>query len=137
MSVTSNRVIGGFKVKRNVTTQLFKLIPGNDNFFHVQGTMFVGEKIDEKKEAATLMHVVDMTTGEEGQIICPVILQKELHKQYPEDAYVGKRFWMRITRVADKKYNMVEIAELEDDEIGLAPLSGEASAKLESVKSKK
>ena len=111
------KTIGGFKVKRSVTVQLFKLVPGNDNFFHVQGAMFVGEKLEENKEAATLMHVVDMTTGEEGQIICPTILQKELIKQYPDNSYVGKRFWLRITRVPTKKYNMVEIAELEDDDV--------------------
>jgi hypothetical protein len=109
------RVIGGFKVKKNVTVALFKLVPGEDNFFHVQGSMHIGEKIGDR-EPATLMHVINMQTGEEGQIICPTILQKELAKQYENDTYVGKRFWLRITRVPEKKYNMVEISELEDED---------------------
>lgn len=118
----------GFKVKKRVTVQLFKMKPGADNYYLIDGAMHEGKKIDEDKNAAILMNVTDLVTGEEGQIICPTILQRELTEGYPDDGYVGKKFWWRITRVPGVKYNLVDIAELEAEGEGDGEGEGEKPA---------
>ena len=111
-----------FKVKKHVTLPLLKIKPnGLPAFVRFEGAMFLGKKIetgseaDKKKEPATLAHVVNLETGEEMQIICPMMLRTQLTEAYPSDAYVGHCFAVRITRDPEKKYNHVSITEIEPE----------------------
>lgn len=119
-------MLDGFKVFKRVTAQLFKLKPGDEIFFLCDGPMHVGEKIGDK-EPATLMNVTNLETGEEGQIICGAVFQKELSRAYENNAYVGKKFWLKVTRIPEKKYNTYEIAEISETEE--APVSDKKAKK--------
>lgn len=74
--------------------------------------MFPGKKLEDQKEPATLLHSVDMETGEEGYVLAATILVNELNENYPNASYVGKGFEIIITRDAAKKYNHVALCEV-------------------------
>lgn len=103
------------KVLKHVTLPVLKLTAdGKPRYFKLTGPMHVGKKIDDQKEAATICNATDCATGEVGQIVCPTVMQKELNDNYPKDAYVGKFFELVLTRVPEKKYNIVTLTEIAD-----------------------
>ena len=104
-----------FKRTRSVAVPLFKLIANEPRFFLSEGKLFTGKQIDDKKEAATLMPVTDLETGEMGQIIVGKVLAELLAEQYPDDAYIGKRFELTLRKKADKKYNTYDLFEVSEE----------------------
>lgn len=101
-----------FKRVRAVTLPVLKLEKGKPRYVYMLGALHSGKKIDDQKEAATLIHAVDMETGEEGLIICPAIMVKELQENYPGESYVRKGFEVILTRVPEKRYNLVSLTEV-------------------------
>lgn len=101
---------------RTITQSVLKLKPGQPRFFFLLSAMYTGKKIDVTREAATLVHAVDMETGEEGLVIVTAIMKKELQENYPGDSYVRKGFEVCITRAADPaagvKYNHISLSEV-------------------------
>lgn len=102
-----------FKTKKFVTLPHIKLAPGKDYYLRFDTAMHLGKAIEKDREPATLAQVTDMETGEVGEIICSQLLRENLNEAYPKDAYVGLVFHIRLTKVPDKKYNLVHIAEVE------------------------
>lgn len=102
--------------KRAVAVPLFKFEPDVPRFYLVESAMFIGKKIDDKKEAATLIPVTDLETGEQGQIIVGTVLKELLNETYPSDGYVGLKFEMTLRKRADKKYNTYDLYEVGDEE---------------------
>ncbi|HEY4723992.1 MAG TPA: hypothetical protein VII92_19215 [Anaerolineae bacterium] len=114
-----------FKTKKHVVKQLFKLKPGVEYYFTFKGPMHVGKKIDDAKEPATLADVVDLNTGEFGQIICAKLVRDALTDAYANDTYVGKSFAIELMRVPEKRYNMLKtFIEIEPEEAPKAPAAG-------------
>jgi hypothetical protein len=115
-----------FKRKAIVVRPLFKMRPGVEYYFKLVGPFHLGKKIDDSKEPATLCNVVDLTTGEEGQIICGKLLREQIAESYPNDSFVGKSFAMEFMRVPDKRYNVIKtLNEIEPEEAQTsAPKSG-------------
>lgn len=105
-----------FTRTKTIAMPLFKLAADQPRFFLADGPMFLGKQIDDKKEAATLMPVTDLETGEQGQIIIGLVLKELLHEQYPANHYVGKRFEICVRKRADKKYNTYDLFEVSDAE---------------------
>jgi len=105
-----------FKVvkKRQVTLPVLKIEKNTTRYFYFKEAMHTGKKIDDQKEAATIAHAIDLATGEEGLVICPAVMVKELNEAYPANGYVGKCFELILTRVPDKRYNLVSLCEIED-----------------------
>jgi hypothetical protein len=104
-------------MKKHVTKQLFKLKPGVEYYFQFKGPMHVGKKIDDAKEPAILADVVDLSTGEFGQIICAKLVRDALNDAYANDTYVGKSFAVELMRVPEKRYNMLKtFIEIEAEE---------------------
>lgn len=101
-----------FKVVRSVTQTVLKLEKGQPRYLYALAPMYLGEKLDKDKEAATLLPVCDMETGEVGIVIAPTILQLELVRSYGGTDYVGKAFELVISRDPNVKYNHVSIAEV-------------------------
>ena len=101
-----------FTRTRTIAMPLFKLVADVPRFFLADGAMFIGKQIDDKKEAATLMAVTDLETGEQGQIIIGQVLKELLIEQYPENGYVGKHFELCLRKRADKKYNTYDLFEV-------------------------
>lgn len=100
-----------FKRVCALTLPVLKLEKGKTRYLAFLGAMHTGKAIGDKP-AATLLHSLDMETGEEGTVIVPAVMQSELNDGYPGDAYVGRGFEVTITRVPEKRYNLVSIAEV-------------------------
>ena len=121
-----------FKKLRSVTQTVIKIAKGQPRYLFILGPMFKGEKIDDQKDAATLLPVVDMETGEEGVLIAPFVLQTELVKAYGVDGYVSKGFEVTISRDPERRYNHVgvdEVAPPDDFTPPAAPKNSPASIK--------
>lgn len=117
------------KIIKNVTLPVLKLTAdGKPRYFKLTGPMHLGKKIDDQKEAATICTATDCVTGELGQIVCPTVMQKELNENYPKDAYVGKFFELILTRVPEKKYNIVSLTEIADPTEDLRSIAGKQAA---------
>lgn len=106
-----------FKTKKVVVKQLFKMKPGVEYYFKLTGPMHIGRQIDDQKEAATLMDVIDLPTGELGQIICPKLIRDALNEGYTNNSYVGKAFAIELMKVPEKRYNLLKtFNEIDVDE---------------------
>lgn len=107
-----------FKKVRQVTLPVLKLDSKEPRYLHFIGPMHLGEAVKagegkKQMEPATVAHCLDMTTGEEGQLICSAMLASQIRREYPDDSYVGRGFELTSTKVPDKKYNIVSITEVE------------------------
>lgn len=100
----------------HVTRPLLKWTDGKTYFFRIDSPIFQadrneGEK-DDKKEPPFLYNAIDLTTGEEVQMIAPKVLHSELEKKYPDHGYVGRNFRAVKTKLEDKRYSTFQISEL-------------------------
>lgn len=113
----SNLAATQFKVTRlkAVAVPLFKLFANQKRYFLFDGVMFLGKKIDDKKDAATLLPVTDLETGEQGQIIVGAVLKSLIEETYEGNSYVGKKFETCLRRRADKEYNTYDLYEIETE----------------------
>lgn len=108
------------KVKRVVTLPLLKMAVGVTVHAKMLTKMYIGKDMkqkegDKKKEPATLIDVVDLTTGEPAQIIVSAVVKSVLSEEYPNDSYVGKCFSItKQTRVPGKGYDPFRVVEIED-----------------------
>ena len=99
---------------RSVTAQVLKLREGQPRFLMLLSPMFVGKKLDDKKDPATCVHAVDMETGEEGILLCSAVMRSELIDAYGATGYERKGFEICCTRRAggDVKFNHISISEV-------------------------
>lgn len=109
-----------FKKKRSVTRVMFKWANNVERYFKIEKPMFEAKPLkkataaDLKKKPPTLAEVIDLPTGEEGQITCSEVLKDALNQGYPNDGYVGKSFAiMKHAIEGDKKYATFSIVEIE------------------------
>lgn len=114
MATKTPQVNSKFARVRAVTLAVLKLDAkgGTPRYILALGPMRESESVDKDKGPATVMHALDMETGEEGIVICPTVLRQELNKVYPGEGYVGKGFEIVLTRVPDKRYNIPTITEV-------------------------
>jgi len=106
-----------FKKLKNVTLPLFKLANNTENYFKFMAAFRVGKVVDDKKEPPTIAHVVNLETGEEGEIIVGAVLKQEIENAYPNGEYVGRCF--EIVKHAPegaRKYSLWNIAEVAEPE---------------------
>lgn len=102
------------KVTKNITLPLIKPRIDQPEFIEVLEPYFTGKKIDDKKEAATLLNVVNLVTGENAQIIVPAVLKGIFDDEYPDNAYVGKKFSVtKHAKQTGKAYHPFSVAEIE------------------------
>jgi hypothetical protein len=114
----------GFKISKRVTLPLFKIAPNTEYYFQIESAMFIGKEVKEgrggseakKKEPATLMRVINLETGELGQIICGAVLRGIFDDEYPEEKYVGKLFAIEMHKIVGKDYNGYSVTEIERNE---------------------
>ncbi len=68
-----------------------------------------------KMEPATICTVADVTTGEEFTWLVPSVVQSNLQRDYPDDGYVGKCFWIKNNgkRTPSQRYWDFSIAEVD------------------------
>jgi len=106
-----------FRRVKHVVTPLLKIKPDVEYYIKITGPMFVGRKVEEKKEPATLCNILDLSREppEEMQLICGAVFKGALRDEYPGDSYVGKSFAFEITKpptgedgAATKRYNLIK-----------------------------
>ena len=104
------------KIKRHVTLPLFKMVKDKPLYVKFDTAMFEGRKIDDQKDAATLINVTDLTTGEVGQIIVPAVLKSTILENYEGESYKGKCFMITFVPKdqTGNTYNMVSLTEIDD-----------------------
>lgn len=109
-----------FKVKKNLTPPVLKLIEGEAAYVKITAAMYIGRDIksknpaDKQKEPAHILDCVNLVTGEVCQVIAAAIIQSTLTENYPNDTYVGKGFSItKQARQPGKQYNKYEVCELE------------------------
>jgi hypothetical protein len=143
--------IYNFKKLKAVTLQLFKMKMGTEYYFKFIGPMHLGKEIEQKdtvaadgtivpaakRAPATLAHVINLETGDEGQIICSTILNKELNDAYPGESYIGKCFAISMEKIDGKQYNLTLVTEIAEPEEEDLAITSSAEIKEENSKSKK
>ena len=102
-----------FRKLKSVTRNLFKLSNNKEYYFKIQEPIFLGKKIGDK-DPAHLANVIDLETGEEGQIILGAVLVGILNENYPDDAYVSRCFEIVKFRDAASAYNTYNVSEVAD-----------------------
>jgi hypothetical protein len=127
-----------FKKIRSVTRNLIKMENNREYYFKIQAPMHLGKQIDDKKEPATLLNVIDLETGEEGQIIVGSVLRDVFIENYPGDSYVDRCFEVVKFRDAAQKYNTYNLSEVADprEEFELAQTIAKSGDDAEPTKSK-
>ena len=111
------------KRKKLLTRPVFKWVVGATLHCLIETPMHIGKEIksrtanadDKKKEPATLCDVINLATGEPGQIIANAIIKSTLDENYPDNSYVGKCFSItKQARQEGKQYDKFAIEEIEN-----------------------
>jgi len=111
-----------FKTKKKLTLATFKFDKGVALYLLALGPIHRGvERGTPRKrpdgtdeEPPMLMHIINMETGEHGQIMVAEIIKTELTEKYPKNTYIGHAFGiMKGERKPGKRYDPYEIEELE------------------------
>lgn len=111
------------KRKKLLTRPVFKWVVGQTLHCLIESAMHVGKEIKsrtadpeaKKKEPATLCNVINLATGEPGQIIANAIIKSTLDEEYPGNTYVGKCFSItKQARQEGKQYDKFAIEEIEN-----------------------
>lgn len=116
----------GFKVKRSVTLPVIVIKKAGDfRVLKITDAMRIS-KIEDKKaaktadgekkrEPATICTVIDVKSGEMGTFIVNAVVKSNLERDYPNDSYVDKTFYIknRGKRQESQRYNDFDIHEVE------------------------
>ena len=110
-----------FSVKRKLVMPLLKMRSGEAIYVKPTGPHFTGKDIDKgetdpakKRAPAELCNVIDLTTGEEVQIIVSAVLASVWEDEYPDDSYVGKGFKIiKGVKAEGKSYYSYSVDEVE------------------------
>jgi hypothetical protein len=111
-----------FEVKKvkAVTLPLLKQQDDAPLYILVNSKIEEGKEIKQKKgetvmEPAKIMKVVDLTTGQECEIIANTVLRSTFEENYPDDGFVGKAFEIiRHAKSNGKRYHTYSVTEIEN-----------------------
>ena len=109
-----------FKIKKRVTLPVYRMGLETPYYVKVLAPIFEGKTIEDKadkdknKGPAHIMTIVDLVTGEEGQIVLNKVLKSTLEEEYPSEGYVGLGFQIiKHGKKTGKDYHTFSVAELE------------------------
>jgi len=106
-----------FKRKGAVTLPLLKQQANETIFVTLTSPIFTGKKVDEQKEPAQLVHVIDLSTGQEMEYIVPTVLEGTLKEKYLDNEYVGMSFEItKFPKKSGKNYHTFEIFEIDPND---------------------
>lgn len=113
-----------FKKLKSITLPLFKFENEKPLYVRFEGKIFEADPIKShdgktpatNKKPPHLAHVVNLETGEEGQIILGTVLLENLNKHYSEGAYVGRSFEIvKHPQEGGRAYCLYSLTEIEVD----------------------
>lgn len=108
-----------FAVKKNLTPPLFKFAEDVTLYLLILSPIYIGKPMkakegEKKREPAHLADVVNMETGEAGQIIVSAVVASVFAESYPNDGHVGKGFAItKRGKVPGKEYTKYDVQEVE------------------------
>lgn len=123
----ATKPVGGkYSRTKAVTLPVMRLVEETPAYFTVTGAMYEGKeqkpvmdkdgKPGKAMEPATIMPVVNVETGELGQIIAGAVLEGILNDTYPKDGYVGKSFeFVKHAKRDGKRYNTYSVFEIDPE----------------------
>lgn len=109
------------KLLRKVTRSILKMETNVTVFVKAESALYQGKEVkpkagqDVEMKAAILLDVVNLTTGEQQQIVCGSVLVSVLNETYPNDSYKGLCF--QITKragPAGRRYFVFDVDQIED-----------------------
>ena len=111
------------KVTKNLTLPVLKTSIGIPAYVRIIDPIFKGKLLAEEvakgkdaKDAADIINVNNLETGQDQQIIGGMVLINTLREAYPEDSYVGKTFMLTKGEqkgTGSKKYHPWSIQEID------------------------
>lgn len=118
----------GIRVVKNVTMPSLTLKPNEPHCLVFVSPMRISSVITKAgdgkdKEPATIADVGDVETGEAFIGIIPAVVKSNLERDYPNDGYVGKTFYIENLgkRTQGQRYNDFRILEIDPSEMLGAP----------------
>lgn len=106
-----------FSTSRKLTYELLKKKDFETCYVKITSEIFTGKAIagvpgQQKMEPARLCRVVDLTTGEEKEMICNKVLESALTENYEGSSYVGLCFSIRQYPITGRRYKGYELTEI-------------------------
>lgn len=111
---------GQFKRLRAISVPTFKMLEGGSYYFLFRSPI-VTKQTTQKDEKGAMVEkeiriasVVNLKTGEVGQIVVGTVLDSELANGFPKDSYVGKAFEIEKKKGKEgKRYRTYTIYEID------------------------
>lgn len=104
-----------FEIVEAVTLPTLKWPQGETIFVKFEKAIEIRQTVDpqngEEKEIEVAT-VRELTTDSQHELVCGVVLKKELDMKYENDGYVGACFKMTKHKVPNKRYNTFEIYKI-------------------------
>lgn len=85
-------------------------------------------KDGDDKQEATLGHVINLTNGDESELILSTVTKSLLDEKYSDGSYVGRAYRIELFAVEGKKYHKVDMVELKLSPEDKAALDAERKA---------
>jgi len=102
-----------FEVVKNVTLPLLKPQLDVPVYIKVLDPIYLGKKVEQDKEPATIANIVNLETGEHCQILVPAVLAGIFEDEYPDNAYVNKCFKLtKHPKASGKRYHLFTVLEI-------------------------
>lgn len=105
-----------FKVKKAVSLPTLKWGPGETLFIAFESPIEIKKTVDPKTEEEKDIEVAkvkNLRNDSQYNLVCGVVLKKEMDIGYTSDSYVGKTFKITKHKVPNKRYHTFEIYEIE------------------------
>ncbi len=107
-----------FKRKKSITKQLLKKADGVPVFVKIIGPIYTGKSIagvpgQEKMAPARLVLVIDLSTGQEMEMIVNKALESALTDNYPDNGFVDLCFEIEQYAITGKRYKGYKVSEIE------------------------
>ena len=110
-----------YSVIKKVTLPLSKWAVDQEKLLTIISPIFVGKEVktNTTMEPAELCHAVDLTTGEEVQVIIGAVLKGIFTDEYAGEKYVGKSFAITQHNAQGKKYKTYTVIEIDPESVEL------------------
>jgi hypothetical protein len=111
-----------FKRVRQVTVGTLKLVNDQELFLKILTPMTTSAQVRKNADGtlekpATVVRALDLSTGEDVQVVVPTVLQSNLNTHFPNDSYVGKAFSITMhAQATGKRYRTVDVWEIEPEQ---------------------
>lgn len=115
-------MLTNYTIGRQLTVPSTSLKIDETRFIHVKEAMregthtfnSKGEKVGKFDNPPTLLRIIDLGTGELMDLIVPTVMHGVLGESYPDGDYVNRLFSVTLRKIEGKRYNRVEMYELEE-----------------------